>query len=187
MKTKPGLFRSDFRRNVFLVLIAVVIPVTVMIIYSYSSKKYGWKIHSIFSGEDTSKIGTTSIPEDSIEVADGKVPKNDFDNNYSASSWFEKFKANKVAFDQSYKNKLIDVTGAITAIKSEYGCAIIEIQATDSPFEIIQCTNCPAGKDGWSNEVTRVAVQDEVHIRGRYDYNGSSENSMNLYRCHIVE
>jgi len=103
-----------------------------------------------------------------------------------ATDFFQEFKSNKVAFDKEYDDKIIEFEGEISEITTSWGCAIIEIKAGSSAFDVIRCSNCPGTKDKWSKEVESVSVGQTVRIKGYYSAISSESYSMSLYKCHII-
>ena len=167
----------------------LAIYLTVMLIVAIFNIK---QVNRIFMrtnerNEDTTGYTSTPLIQDTIRLADGNILRPKFESDYSATMWYQKFKLNKVAFGKKYKDKRIDVFGTITAIKTDGDCATMEVQAGDSAFNIISFGNCGEGIDGWSDEVAKVTVGENVHVRGKYGEFFSSDYTLELYDCHIIQ
>lgn len=123
---------------------------------------------------------------------DGDTSKN-FDSTIieplfpQAEDFFQEFKSNKVAFDKKYDDKLIEFEGEISDISTSWGCARMKVKAGESAFDVIECDNCPADEDKWSNEVEKVSVGQIVKIKGYYSAFSSESYYMSLYKCHIIQ
>jgi hypothetical protein len=124
---------------------------------------------------------------DSAEIAQGKITQEDFDLNYNAPAWFREYKSNKVVFDKNYKDRTIDIHGIIEEISTEWGCAVIKLDAGEGYFESIHLSNCPQNKDKWSKEVEQVVVGEEIHVRGKYNAFTSDNTTLDVHGCHIVK
>ncbi len=125
--------------------------------------------------------------QDTIKLAQAKVLRSEFESSYSADAWFEKFHANKIAFDQEYDGQILDVNGTITRISNDYSCSVIEIKAGAGIFDKLVFNNCNYGDDKWQKEVIEVAVGETVHIRGKYNGTESGDFEMDLNKCHIIK
>lgn len=104
-----------------------------------------------------------------------------------AADLFQQYEDNKVVFDRQYDKKDIEFEGEISSISTEWGCAVIEIRAGESAFNVIKCVHCPAGEDKWSNEVANVSVGQIVRIKGYYSAFSSENGYMHLNKCHIIK
>ena len=138
------------------------------------------------SADDQVTPISDTIATDSIQMANLKIDAYKFQSEYDADTWFSDFHANKVLFDKNYNDEALDIHGVIKEINSQFGCASIELEVSSSAFYSIRCSNCPQGEDKWSNEVEKVIVGQDVHIRGKYSASSSSPYTLHLYKCHII-
>lgn len=103
---------------------------------------------------------------------------------------YDEYRSNRVAFDKKYNDKLIEFEGAVSEITNDYGCAGIKFKVTDENDQYIgyvDCSNCPASKDKWSNEIAQLQLGQTVRIRGYYSSSLSDSNNIDFYKCHIIK
>lgn len=167
----------------FVILATVVI---IIMIQPWACRQIRWAAMSQLERiEDTSTV-VEPLVVDSIKVLGGVITKDAFETDYHAATWFSEYHQNKVRFDKQYNKKLIDIYGEIKNISDDYGCAEI-ILATGNSFCEISATNCTYGTDKWSKEVENVNVGNTIHVRGYYSAAVSSNYTLSLYNCHIIE
>lgn len=97
---------------------------------------------------------------------------------------------NRVAFDKKYDKKTIEFDGTITSISNDYGCAKITFSILNDENENmgdVECTNCRADVDRWSDQIAKLKLQDYVRVKGIYSASSSSKYSLNFYSCKIVK
>ncbi|MEO3405875.1 hypothetical protein AAFN85_18330 [Mucilaginibacter sp. CAU 1740] len=171
------------RTKLFLYLIFTIVGTVLVanIIESRSVKKDFMTTQKM--GEDTS-----SIKEDSVQVADEKIPASTFESDYSAESWYKRYKANPVAFNDKYDQQQIDIHGTITDISlSLSGYSIVTIGSENNAQGSIICDSEKNDKDAWRNEVKALTVGQEVHIRGFFWKSGLDWDNFHMERCHVID
>lgn len=162
----------------------LIIAVTVI---SITAGTYGCKralSNSTQQPQDTSAFAK----EDSIQLASSKVSASDFDAEYSAESWYSKFRSNIILFNENYKGKRIDVHGTIKNISTSLvGYSLIKLNTGDQSDGDIICIDVKHDKDAWKDEVLTVAVGDSVHIQGVYSDVSLDQDNLHLISCHIIK
>ncbi|HTK19189.1 MAG TPA: hypothetical protein VL442_06745 [Mucilaginibacter sp.] len=185
MSVTPETKSSQLTKNLLWVVIGVIIG----IIFVNSEPWLAQKLHrELYSkSEGISEPSPDTIRQDSVLTSNGKVPRSVFESDFSAESWYQKFSANKVAFDQSHKDSVIDVYGTIVSIDVDYDCTQVKLSGdSKSGFDVISCTNCPENKDKWKKEVIELTKGSQIHIRGLYSPTLSSEFEFCLFKCHVI-
>lgn len=107
-------------------------------------------------------------------------------NQLQAQDMFDEYQNNKVAFDKKYADSILEFEGTISEISNDFNCASIKIVVGDNSLYAIHCNNCPEDIDGWSDEVSQVALGERVLIRGFYSNFSSDKYQMSFYKCNIV-
>jgi hypothetical protein len=90
-------------------------------------------------------------------------------------------------FENTSPIKLFSIKTIKTGLSTEWGCAVIKLDAGEGYFESIRLSNCPQNKDKWSKEVEQVVVGEEIHIRGKYNSFTSDNTTLEVHGCHIVK
>jgi hypothetical protein len=186
MKTKHSDTSSpNNKRAMLIVLIIFVVISSAVALLNTKQAKWLMMTPQERFDDTTTQIRPTMV-EDSVEIAEGKIPQSVFESEYTAEKIYSELVSNKVAFDMKYKGHRLDIFGVITRIKTDDDCAIVEFQTGNTGFDVISFDHCNQGKDSWVKEVSHVSVGASVHIRGVYSASSSTDYAMSLYDCHII-
>lgn len=179
---------TKLKLRIFLFVLIVIVVIAFILLRPFLLEKLKWALYTEQERIDILNGDTSATPLkiDSVQVTKGKIPKSEFESQYTVDEWHREFKANKVAFDRNYNNYKIDVIGTITRISNDDGCAKIEMRAESGIYDKIIFTNCPFGKDKWADEVINVSVGEQVHIRGVYIGSMSDNYELVVVSSHVI-
>ncbi|MEM9995403.1 MAG: hypothetical protein AAGE79_14895, partial [Acinetobacter pittii] len=156
---------KDFRKKLVIVIIAVALTA---MLFPWIKKTLGFPNDEQQRIEYLRNILDSSKRVDSVQLSHGKVSRHDLEIDYSVDSWFTKHRSNKVAFDNAFNHKTLDVYGEVKEISKVWGCSQVILKQEDGTQFTISCSNCVDSKDKWINEVEKIFVGGYVYIKGKY-------------------
>jgi len=185
MNQKPITPKPNSNKLLLYVIAVIITVTTYQFLHSHQFKRMLMTQEERV--EDTMAVKPTSTyKEDSVTVATGKIPRSNFEEEYSAPKWVNEFKANRVLFNSRYDNKKIDICGTVKDISTSIsGYSIIHLDTEDDEIGII-CNNVKNDKDMWVREIENVAVGNQVHIRGTYNSVLLDQDNLYVAHCHIL-
>jgi hypothetical protein len=190
MKPNPSSETKEFYKGLSLVFLTITATFLICLFLSSHQFKRMF-MTDVERYEDTSASfaarNKPPVQEDSIKLAHSKVAASVFKSEYSAESWYAKYNANKVAFDDEFDRKQIDLYGTIKSISNSWaGYSLIYLEPGEGIYGDIICNNVVGDKDVWRKEVKAVAIGDAVHIRGIFWRSPFQSDDFNLEHCHII-